>query len=434
MNKWIVLMALPALNSSPGFAITQPKFSFVPKTSTSIVVPANRHAYVQYKVTNNTAVTRTLTMQPIPHVTQRTEDNTQCANPFTLAPHQSCNLTLYIDGALQETSHAGGPIVCKTYKNTNTPDPFLCSEPESGLVLSIKPAPSVTPSVNKLYVSNWNGNSISLCYINAAGTLEHCLESAISSTFLNPEALAISNNVLFVANIGGGMSSCVIDQTTGELSSCIDAADAQAPIYAPDGVAILSGTAYISDSGPEANHQGVTTCTVSDTNLINCSFTQGDADFSVPSDLAISNNTLYITNFNSQTLQTTYCTLGSPLCTSGPGEGIVAGTSPLLNEPEGLFFATIQGINYAYFTNHGNNTVTFCEAGSATTFSNCTTTQGYFEGFGNLAILDSSLKAFIPSGVNSLNICTVDSSNGALSDCVTSSETSFNSPSGLVFG
>jgi hypothetical protein len=46
-------------------------------TPTSINVPANRQTIVQYRVTNNTAITRTLTMVPIPNVSQVTADNTE---------------------------------------------------------------------------------------------------------------------------------------------------------------------------------------------------------------------------------------------------------------------------------------------------------------------------------------------------------------------
>jgi hypothetical protein len=242
--------------------------------------------------------------------------------------------------------------------------------------------------------------------------------------------------VLFVANIGGGISSCAINATTGELSNCINAASPADQIHAPDGIAINNSYAYISNSGPEQFNQGVTYCSVSGQSLSSCSFVQGDASFSVPSDLAISNGTLYITNFNSNTVQTTYCTIPggvpSTVCTSGSGQGTISGTSNLLNEPEGISFAAISSNNYAYFTNHGNNTVTVCQVTSPTVFSGCFITQGYFSGFGNLAILDSPLKAFIPSGLKNIAICDVNTSDGSLSNCVNSTELSFNNPSGLI--
>lgn len=432
MHKSKLLIALLICNITLCYASNQAKFSLVATTGTSISVPSNRNALVQYRVTNNTNITRTLTIVPIPYTTQRSVNSNECTSPFTLAHGQSCYLTLEINGAQVRRGYTGGPIVCKTRSGSNTPDRFLCSQPEREMVLSIRPAAPVTPSVNKLYVSNWDGNSISLCYINGS-SLQYCHITALSDTFANPEALAVNSNVLFVANIGGGISSCVIEPVTGELLNCQNAVlTPNAPIYAPDGIAIDGGKAYISDSGPAQFKQGVTVCDMSGSFLNNCSFTQGDASFSVPSDLAITENTVYITNFNSPSIQTTYCTIADPLCTTGSGEGTIAGTGSLLNEPEGLFFSTLNGINYAWFTNHGNNSITLCQVQSANNFTNCAMTQGYFSGFGNLAILSNSLLAFIPSGLKNINICNVNASDGTLSNCINSSETNFNNPSGLL--
>lgn len=432
MKKHLLLISSAALLCNSTQASTEAKFSLVANTPTSVIVPANRHALVQYQVTNNTALTRKLVMTAVPNVTQRTSDSSDCANPFTLAPGASCNLTLYIDGSTLTRSYFGGPVVCKTMSNSNQPDPYLCSQPEESMTLSIKPSSAVTPSVNKLYVTNWNGNSVSLCYLET-GNLSYCLVSGVGNSFANPEALAASGNYLFVANIGGGMSSCLIDAVTGELSNCANAVpDPLAPIHAPDGISIIGSTAYISNSGPEAFNQGVTECQVSGSTLTNCVFTQGDASFAVPSDLATFNNTVYVTNFMSQDVQTVYCTIGSPLCTTATGEGTISGTTTLLANPEGIYFATVNAVEYAYFTNNGNNSVVVCEVQSPTNFANCAVTGGHFTGFGNLAVLSSPLKAFIPSGLKSLSSCDVSTVDGSLTNCVSANNTAFNNPSGLL--
>ncbi len=438
MTKYVraVLISLLTLNAAPSLASSQATFSLVAKTPTTITIPANRQAIVQYQVTNNTNITRTLTMVPIPNVTQLTNDNSQCSNPFTLAKNQSCNLSLLINGQQQTTNYSGGPLVCKTKNNSNTPDLFLCSQPESNMVLTIYPTAAVTPTAHKLYVSNWDGGSISLCYINNNGAIAQCLVSAVSNTFLNPEALAIHEDTLFVANIGGTMSSCAIDALTGELSNCQNATNNlnAAQIHAPDGVAIHNNIAYISSSGPEDFNQGMSVCDIAGATLTNCVFTQGNAaNYSVPSDIAFYNNYLYITNFNNQNVQTTYCISNNPYCNAS--EGSVDETPLFLNEPEGITFATINANHYTYFTNHGNNTVTLCKAPTTSppvNFTNCTTTAGYFSGFGNLAILPSSLKAFIPSGLTTIAMCDISEADGTLSNCVNSTELGFNNPSGLV--
>lgn len=88
--------------STHSLALTQPNFTFVATTPIRVTVPANRHAWIQYRVTNKSEVTRTLTMAPIPNVVQHTDDSSQCSNPFILAPNQSCLLTLFVNGATQK--------------------------------------------------------------------------------------------------------------------------------------------------------------------------------------------------------------------------------------------------------------------------------------------------------------------------------------------
>lgn len=428
MKKYLFLVLVFILDSMHCYASSEALFSLVANTPTSVIVPANRATYIQYTVTNNTAITRRLTIKPIPYVVQVTDSNS-CAKYFTLAQGQSCALTFVVKGSAIKSKFSGGPVVCKTKYKGNEPDSLLCSQPEPSMALSLTPAPAVPTTNSKLYVSNWGANTISLCYLKGK-QIAHCLVSGLSKSFNQPEALAVSGNVLFVANIGAGMSSCAINSVTGELSDCKAAATASEPIYAPDGIAFDGSTAYISSSGPESFHQGVTTCTVSGSMLTACSFTQGAATFSVPSDLAIANGTVYVTNFNSQTVQTTYCTIGNA-CAAGT-EGTITGTGNLLNEPEGLMFAKLDGATYAYFTNHGNNSVVVCTVLSATNFTNCRVTGGSFSGFGNLAVLTTPATAFIPSGLKTLSSCDVDPSNGSLSNCVNINNLGFNNPSGLL--
>ena len=170
----------------------------------------------------------------------------------------------------------------------------------------------------------------------------------------------------------------------------------------------------------------MTTCAVNDAVLSLCVFTKGDATFSIPSDLAYWKNTVYITNFEGST---TYCGTEANLCTY-PTTGTI--NTNLLNEPEGLFITTLSGTDFAYFTNHGNNTVTLCQVTSSTSFTACGITEGYFTGFGNLTILSDPLKAFIPSGLKTIAMCDVSNTDGTLSNCANSTELSFNNPSGLV--
>lgn len=127
------------------YAETQPKFSIVadPSTPTSGSLPSNLAVSVNYRVTNNTSITRTLTMQAQVGVTQVTTGTDVCPSPFILAAHASCILKLTVDGNVM--SNAGlssiteGPVVCKTQGNgDNSPSPFLCSQANAENSLNIR--------------------------------------------------------------------------------------------------------------------------------------------------------------------------------------------------------------------------------------------------------------------------------------------------------
>ncbi len=128
--------SLMALSASALYAAT-PKFLITPVTTTQFNITSDDGARVQYTVTNQTKLTRTLTMVPVNGLTQTTQNSTDCANPFTLSPNQSCVLTLQVNPSATGFNIVGGPEICKTKIGTNTPDPFLCSQPSVANQLSI---------------------------------------------------------------------------------------------------------------------------------------------------------------------------------------------------------------------------------------------------------------------------------------------------------
>lgn len=107
----------------------EPKFSITPLTRTTFLVANDETTAIRYRVTNNTDVTRTLTMTPIAGITQATLGANVCPNPFVLTPGQSCILSFSVFGGEIAPFINEGPKICKTLPNTNTPDPFLCSQP-----------------------------------------------------------------------------------------------------------------------------------------------------------------------------------------------------------------------------------------------------------------------------------------------------------------
>ncbi|ARB92081.1 Ig-like domain-containing protein [Legionella longbeachae] len=125
-----------------GMALSKPTFSIVATTPTQVIVPSTGSVKVNYQVTNNTKLTRTLTMVPIKGISQNTIGLENCKSPFTLAPNQSCMLSLQLNGNELPPSYLGGPMVCKTKGPKDpSPSPFLCSRPSAESILSIKVAP-----------------------------------------------------------------------------------------------------------------------------------------------------------------------------------------------------------------------------------------------------------------------------------------------------
>ena len=93
-----LLLMILMMSSSMLYA-AEPKFSIIPASDsiTAFLLPSNFTETVSYQVTNQTKITRTLTMVPITGVSQKVSGSGVCSNPFTLANQESCTLTLFIN-------------------------------------------------------------------------------------------------------------------------------------------------------------------------------------------------------------------------------------------------------------------------------------------------------------------------------------------------
>lgn len=120
-------------------------WSIVPITATTITVPSNVTATVQYKVTNHSAKQHTLVMIPITGISQTTTGGGSgisthvftlptgsgvCTSVFTLPSGASCTLSLQVNGSALTTNIIGGPQICQTDVN-GQPDPQECYQPAS---------------------------------------------------------------------------------------------------------------------------------------------------------------------------------------------------------------------------------------------------------------------------------------------------------------
>lgn len=412
---------------------SKPVFNITPTTPTSFLLPANSSETVQYSVTNQTRVSRTLTMQPIAGVIQTSEG---CTNPFVLAPQQSCLLTLQINGSQIPSNISGGPIICKTQgPGNNNPDPFLCSQPAPENILSVSVIGAIP--TQQAYVTNWLGNSISLCDVNSLdGSLTNCAITAGSPTitiglFMNPEAIALNpdKTLLYVANISAAnmsastVSFCQVDSTSGALSNCANTTGG--PVNGADGISInSSGTlAYVSNAGNDT----VSVCQIdSITGVLSNACTNSGSGFHVPSDMTLNalGTRAYVSNLITSSV--TSCAIddtGLLNC-----DDITLG----FNAPEGITLHPSG--QFAYITNNGNNTVSVCQIDFLSGhLSSCAVTGGQFDGFGNLAFNSMGTRAYIPRfASNKVSVCSVNLNTGALSSCRDSNGSGFNGPSGIL--
>ncbi len=127
-NLSLVVSAAIFSMSGPALALITP-WSLVPITATTITVPSNATATVQYTVTNN-SVTHTLMMVPIAGVSQTTTGAGICTNPFTLSTGASCTLSLQVNGSALTTNINSGPQVCQQGVD-GQPSPQECYQPAS---------------------------------------------------------------------------------------------------------------------------------------------------------------------------------------------------------------------------------------------------------------------------------------------------------------
>lgn len=143
MISFLLILTLFSLGSQ--LHAGTPLWTFAPLTPTTLAVPSNDTATVQYRVTNQSPVPHTLMMLPMTGITQTTTAG-NCPNPFTLSSgNPSCTLTLLVTGSALKADINGGPKVCQQGPDGN-PSSLQCYQPSQTNSLNIKVAPPVSLS------------------------------------------------------------------------------------------------------------------------------------------------------------------------------------------------------------------------------------------------------------------------------------------------
>jgi len=169
---WGILLAFFSMSLQAG---TQPLFTLTPLTPTKFSIASDEDTVVQYRITNQTKITRTLTLANFTDrigLRQVTSGIKACSNPFQLMPLESCVLTLSIHGGELISDVKGEPEICKTKgEGSHLPDLFLCSRASKADGLDIipvdekRPVLFIEPSTLSLIT---NGNTQSFTVTNSA--------------------------------------------------------------------------------------------------------------------------------------------------------------------------------------------------------------------------------------------------------------------------
>jgi hypothetical protein len=123
-------LTLYALCNFSMAAAGSPVWTFTPLTPTTIQVPANSSATIQYVIKNVSPLTHTLQLKPIAGITQNTTAG-HCGNPFVLPTQAQCVLSLQVNGDLLTGNVIGGPVVCQNGSD------LMCYQPSSIDILKI---------------------------------------------------------------------------------------------------------------------------------------------------------------------------------------------------------------------------------------------------------------------------------------------------------
>ncbi|MDF1684406.1 MAG: IPT/TIG domain-containing protein [Legionellaceae bacterium] len=145
---------------------SSPVWTLTPLTATTIAVPSNDTAIVQYLVENQSTTPRTLTMQSIPGVVQLTTGLGVCGRSFILSGKASCTLSLEIDGSLLTRPIMDGPVVCENGSK------FLCYRPARSNNLHITQAPLPDTSVIPESGAASGGTGVTLTGVDFTGATD----------------------------------------------------------------------------------------------------------------------------------------------------------------------------------------------------------------------------------------------------------------------
>lgn len=187
-----------------------PLWTFEPLSATTITVPANGTATIQYRITNQSSRLHTLVMQSMEGITQISTGLGVCGNPIVLPGKNSCILSLQINGSQLNGPITDGPVVCQQ-GSTNQ-----CYRPSSANILLITQAPPITDAIITL-----TGSPLTLTANSSPGQLtitNMSTQVAATNIASNFTSTALDGNVTETGNTCANVppgASCTLTYTPG---------------------------------------------------------------------------------------------------------------------------------------------------------------------------------------------------------------------------
>lgn len=413
-------------------AATNPTWTIIPTTPTSFNMPINGTTTVQYRVKNNTYVSRTLTFKPIEGVTQITSGAGVCPRPFTLAHNQSCLLTLFINGNETTGVITGGPVVCKAECTNNLdPNTCMCAQPSAANSLNITAAGAHVRGLNlspstltlvrgesnvPLTVTNLSGH---ITEMNIRATIPpylHVIQDASGCTSLAPEAKC---QLLFTPGDVLTSEITIPVQGTGSPQATFILKIAEVRLSVSP--SILTIDPGIGDTVTVTNQSASTTAnnisvTIPSGSLI---FIQSTTCGTIPFNLNPGASCTITFNASSQTSITPVVIEGS-------------------NTSVETVYIRVKHL-FAYVGNGSNNSVSQCSVDSVTgSLTSCgdSGAGAIFLGPNAIAFHPTLPFAYVTDGLtNEVTVCAVDTSSGQFiaNQCINyGSSTVFNVPNGIA--
>jgi hypothetical protein len=202
----LIIRLLVGLSSLCVFGVVEagsPLWTFTPLTATTLSIPSNNMATVQYLVTNQSKKTHTLGMQSLQGMTQLTTGLGVCGNPFVLRGNASCTLSLQVNGSQLTSPINDGPIICEQGST------LQCYRPAATDILHITQAPPITDATITV-----TSSPLTLTTNGPAGTL------TINNTSLIVTATSITSSFTSTALQGNVTESGNTCASVAPLGSC----------------------------------------------------------------------------------------------------------------------------------------------------------------------------------------------------------------------